>query len=115
MRPDRATVEPVEGSPYGVEISTDTTRSTAGLHGELDLVTASRLRAVLGRLLRDGHREVVVDLARLEFLSVAGPNVPVRADREFSEAGGRVTLVNLTSTARRILRITGPATVLSLE
>lgn len=115
MRPDWATVEPAGGSPFGIEIFTDTVRTTVGLHGELDLATAPRLRAVLGRLLRDGHRQVVVDLARLEFLSVAGLNVLVRADREFSEAGARVTLVDLTSTVRRILRITGLDTVLSTE
>lgn len=99
---------------FTVEVSTDTTRSTARLCGELDLATAGQLQTTLAALRRDGYLVVVLDLSRLDFLSAAGISVLVRADAEFRAAGGQIIVTKPTPSARRSLAVTGLDTSLTL-
>jgi anti-sigma B factor antagonist len=98
-----------------VTIVTDAARSCVVLGGELDLSTAADLEEVLGRLRRDGHHQITVDLSGLEFLSAAGLTVFLRADQALAELGGRLVLSRPTRMARRILAITGLDTTLSIQ
>lgn len=100
---------------FGVRVSTDTTRAAGSLCGELDLATAPRARAVLDQLRRDGHLDVVLDLSQLEFFSIAGLRMLLRADEEFRAAGGQLTLVNPTPLVRRVLAITELESALTID
>ena len=84
----------------------DTARSCVRLRGELDLATASHLEQRLDRLRRDGHRQLVLDLSELEFLSAAGLTVLLRADQALRALGGRLILTGPTRIVRRVLTIT---------
>ncbi len=100
---------------FDVVIITDTARSYVQLHGELDLSTAPRLEQLLDRLRHDGHRQITQDLSGLEFLSVAGLTVFLRADQALGALGGRLVLSRPTRMARRVLAITGLDTTLSVQ
>ncbi|MDQ4092504.1 MAG: STAS domain-containing protein [Actinomycetota bacterium] len=100
---------------FDVVMSTDTARSYVQLRGELDLNTAPRLEQLLDRLRRDGHRQVTLDLSRLEFLSAAGLNVFFRVDQALRAVGGRLGLTRPTPMARRVLAITGLDCTLSIQ
>jgi anti-anti-sigma factor len=96
-------------------VSTDTTRGTAALSGELDIAGTGRLRAVLDRLRHDGYTEIVIDLAELSFLDAAGLGVLARAHGEFRAAGGRIVLVGLDPGHRRLLALTGLDEILDVR
>jgi anti-sigma B factor antagonist len=100
---------------FDVVLPTDTAGSCVQLCGELDVVTASDLEWLLDQLRRDGHRQVTLDLSRLEFLSVAGLSVLLRADHALHAAGGRLVFTRPTGMARRILAITGLDTALTIH
>jgi stage II sporulation protein AA (anti-sigma F factor antagonist) len=97
-----------------VVISSGTARSVQ-LRGELDLNTAPRLEQLLDRLRGDGHRQVIVDLSGLEFLSAAGLTVFLRADQALSAVGGQLMLTRPTRMGRRVLAITGLDATLTVQ
>ncbi|MDQ4011289.1 MAG: STAS domain-containing protein [Actinomycetota bacterium] len=103
------------GPMFGVEVCSDTGRSRVALVGELDLASAPHLQRVLDELCRDGFQEIVLDLARLDFLSATGLEVFVRADDRLRAAGGRLVLDRPGPRARRILAITELDTVLTIR
>jgi anti-sigma B factor antagonist len=74
------------------------------LTGDLDSISAPRLRAVLGELI---GTDVVVDLSGLEFIDSSGLGVLVGALKRFDASGHRLRLRAPTSAIRRVFSITG--------
>ncbi|HZA16489.1 MAG TPA: STAS domain-containing protein [Pseudonocardiaceae bacterium] len=114
---DNSRIGPVRngrGPMMGVEVCSDTDRSRVVLIGELDLASAPHLQRVLDELHRDGFQEIVLDLARLDFLSATGLEVFVHTDDQLRATGGRLILSRPGPRARRILAITGLDTVLTV-
>lgn len=105
-----------DGGPmFGVEVCSGAARSWVTLTGELDLASAPHLQQVLDQLCRDDLPEVVLDLSGLNFLSVVGLGVFLRADDQLRAAGGRLILHRPGRLARRILAITQLDTVLAIQ
>jgi anti-anti-sigma factor len=77
------------------------------LFGEVDLVTrdvlAAALEAALGT--RTAPDELVLDLAGLDFIDVAGARVLLRSTADFRAAGGRVVLQGTQRPVVRALRL----------
>lgn len=103
------------GLMFDVEVRSDTERSRVALIGELDLASAPHLQQVLDGLRRDGFPEIVLDLARLDFLSATGLEVFVHADEQLRATGGRLILTRPGPRARRVLAITELDTVLTIR
>ena len=104
-----------QGPMFGVEVHSDAHRSRVALIGELDLTSAPRLQQVLDELCRDGSQEIVLDLARLDFLSATGLEVFVHADDQLRATGGRLILNRPGPRARRVLAITELDIVLTIR
>ena len=103
------------GPMFGVEVCSDIDRSRVALVGELDLASAPHLQRVLDELHQDGFQEIVLDLARLDFLSATGLEVFVHADDQLRATGGRLILNRPGPRARRVLEITGLDVVLTIR
>jgi len=86
-----------------------------GVHGEVDVSTAPRLRQQLVEMATSGHDRVVVDLEAVDFLDSTGLGVLVSGLKRFRTVGGDLLLV---CTQRRILKvfeITGLTKVFSMH
>jgi anti-anti-sigma factor len=103
------------GSPLSVQVSTDTPRSEARLRGALDTTTSGQLVALVDQLIADGHRDLVLDLAEVDFMGAAGLRVLVGADDALRAAGGGLVLRNVPRIVRRILEITELDRTIALE
>ena len=76
------------------------------VHGEIDLLTAGRLRDVIEPHL--GPRQtIVLDLSGVRFMDSSCLTVLVRARGSLTEDGGSLVLRNPSEMARRVLDITG--------
>jgi anti-sigma B factor antagonist len=75
--------------------------------GEVDIFTAPQLDAELSRLTADGRTDLVVDLARVDFLDSTGLSVLVKALKRVREADGRLDLVVTSDRVAKVFRITG--------
>lgn len=100
---------------FAIEVSSNAQRTWVTLSGELDLTSAPRLQQLLDQLCRENHREIVLDLAGLEFLSAAGLSVFLRADDRLRAEGRRLILTHPGRRVRRVLAITQLDTVLTIQ
>jgi anti-sigma B factor antagonist len=82
--------------------------------GELDYTTASLLDAQLRETICARSPDVTIDVSALEFCDSAGLSVFIGASRRAAAHGGTVTLRGVRSRLRRILVVTGVATMFRL-
>ena len=75
--------------------------------GEVDVYTAPQLDAELSRLTTEGRTDLVVDLARVDFLDSTGLSVLVKALKRVREADGRLDVVVTSERVAKVFRITG--------
>ncbi len=73
--------------------------------GELDALTATRLRQVLAGM-ASGTR-VVIDLSEVAFIDSTGLNALVGGIRRIRECGGHVAVSSSSPRVRRLLTLTG--------
>ncbi|MEY2467419.1 MAG: anti-sigma factor antagonist [Actinomycetota bacterium] len=87
--------------------------STRGGHavltvlGDIDTLTAPRLRERLMQLLDEDERRIVIDLEGVRFLDSSALSVFVSARKHMDETGGELTLVCSQPTPRRVFEVTG--------
>jgi anti-anti-sigma factor len=98
---------PVRPGELGVAVSFTGGRAVLAVRGELDLCTLPALRSVLDALIDGGHRDVVLDLAALEFMDAGGLGVIVGALGRLRASGGALSLRSASAMVCRILAITG--------
>ena len=75
--------------------------------GEVDVYTAPQLDSELSRLTTEGRTDLVVDLARVDFLDSTGLSVLVKTLKRVREAEGRLDVVVTSERVAKVFRITG--------
>jgi anti-sigma B factor antagonist len=82
--------------------------------GEVDLATAPQLRQQLVDLVADGHRRIVVDLSRTDFLDSTGLGALVVGLKRLRAHDGEMRVVCTTPRVRKVFEITHVDRVLPL-
>jgi anti-sigma B factor antagonist len=82
--------------------------------GEIDLATAPALRQQLVDLVAEGHRRIVVDLSRTEFLDSTGLSALVACLKRLRAHDGELRVVCTTPRVRKVFEITHIDRVLPL-
>lgn len=77
------------------------------LTGDLDVITAPRVRERLSDLIRRGHYDLVVDLNEVSFLDSTGLAVLVNTLKRARAHDGSVRVVCTSEAIVQLLRITG--------
>lgn len=94
-----------DGGPVIVEVA-----------GEVDLLTAGRLRAALVAAVRvAGAGRIIVDLGRVEFLDSTGVQALIDGYHTAMVAGGTLTVRGAHGPSARVLAVTGLAGLLGGE
>lgn len=75
------------------------------ISGELDIASASEVRAFLRVTLAEGHARLVADLADLSFIDAVGISALLDAGQYATSRGGWLRLTGASAQLRRILRI----------
>jgi anti-sigma B factor antagonist len=90
-----------------VTVVCDGSHARVEVRGELDIVSAALLEAVLDAHLDRGRRFVTVDLAGLDFVDAAGVGVLVRYHQRYRDAQGRLVFTRLTDRVARLFDLIG--------
>jgi anti-sigma B factor antagonist len=84
------------------------------LTGRIDAITARQVESDIFSAI-DSHPEVILDLAKVDYISSAGLRVLLSAHKRAQACGGSQTLINVTSDVREVLNMTGFSDVLNLK
>ncbi|MBV9922378.1 MAG: STAS domain-containing protein [Pseudonocardia sp.] len=95
-------------TPIAVDVQAIEDGAVVAVTGEVDLLTADRLRDVLCSAVVD-HRLVVADLSAVDFLSSSGLTALALADRAAVSAGHELRVVARDRVVLRPIEITGLA------
>jgi anti-sigma B factor antagonist len=79
--------------------------------GEVDVYSAPRLREKLVELVSQGHRQIVADLEKVDFLDSTGLGVLVGGLKRLRSHDGDLTLVCTQARILKVFEITGLTTV----
>jgi anti-sigma B factor antagonist len=82
--------------------------------GEVDVMTAGRLRSALAHLVREG-RNLVVDLRGVRFMDASGIGALVGAQRLARHTGVTLTLRRPSPGVARLLKVTGALRTVPVE
>jgi anti-anti-sigma factor len=95
------------GSLLRVRVARTGDLATVLLDGELDLASGGPLRARLAELAHEDPplRQVVVDLAQLDFVDASGIAVLMAAHKALARQGGELVLLRPSRLVRRVLRL----------
>lgn len=85
-----------------------------GLSKRLDATTAKIVEDRILGLIEAGDHRLVLDLARLEYVSSAGLRVFLLAAKRLKAANGRLALSGLNDHVRQVFDIAGFSSILSI-
>ena len=100
---------------FGVSVRFDAADTVLAVSGEVDLVTAPELGAVLDAVAGRGHTAIVLDLAQCEFMGAAGLGVIAVHTGLLGRSGGSITIRSASAHILRLLAITGLSSVIRLD
>ena len=86
---------------------------TAALEGRLDTTTAPELETALGGM--EGVTALVIDMAKLDYISSAGLRVLLAAQKKLERNGGGMTVIGVNNEIREIFEVTGFDEILTIK
>ena len=115
-QPARSVSEQLGAEQLVVETRTNRRTALVALHGELDLLTVSKVAEVLDGLepAADGVRHVVLDLRGLTFMDVLGLKELIRQNEFARSNRHNLAVVRGTAAIHRVLELTGVEEMLVL-
>ncbi len=105
--------DPLAG--FGATIAFAGNQAVLGVVGQVDLVSAPELAAVLNAVIDLGHATVVLDLAGTDFMGAAGLEIIATTGSRLRSTGGQLTIRSPSALVRRMLDVTGLTELISLE
>ena len=84
------------------------------LHGEIDILTVPALEEALSAMLSDDSGDVVVDLAAVHFIGVAGLEALCHCALDLQRRSHRLIVSSPSALTRRVIDILGLAEYLTL-
>ncbi|MEO7573345.1 MAG: anti-sigma factor antagonist [Acidimicrobiales bacterium] len=116
FRPHGAVVSCVEhgGIPIDLSVCFLPPTVVVRVRGEVDLLTAPSLGALVWNLIDRGHTDVVVDLLGVEFMDASGLGVIASATALLQSAGGTLSIRSPSVTVRRLLEVVDMAELIAI-
>lgn len=90
-----------------IESSKEENHLLIALEGELDASSALLLDNALAEALKDGNKTILIDGARLSYISSAGLGVFMSYLRDFEEQKVEMVIFNLTEKVKKVFEILG--------
>jgi anti-sigma B factor antagonist len=90
-------------------------RTVVAVGGEIDVYTAPKLRECITGLVDEGHRDLVVDLEKVEFMDSTGLGVLVGGLKKVRSHDGSMRLICTQERLLKIFRITGLGKVFAIH
>jgi len=100
------------GAAFGLTTRYTARQVVVTLRGEIDMLTAPTLASVLDSLFDAGRRDIVVDLAELEFMDASGLRLIGPMSARLHDSGGALTIRSPSPMVLQLLDIAGMGDVI---
>jgi anti-anti-sigma factor len=90
-----------------VDIEDRTDHALVTAAGEIDAATADILADAVSAALTDGHRQVLLDFAKVTFIDSTGLGVLVKSHRAAEAVDARFCVVHPTPQTRKLIQVLG--------
>ena len=97
-----------------IDVERDFELVTLGITGRLDTTTAPNLEAVINEISED-TKELVFNMAELEYISSAGIRVLLSAYKKINQRGGIMRIEKANDIVREVFEMTGLVEMLNQE
>lgn len=97
-----------------INVERDFELVTLGITGRLDTTTAPNLEAVINEISED-TKELVFNIAELEYISSAGIRVILSAYKKMNQSGGIMRIEKANDIVREVFEMTGLVEMLNQE
>jgi anti-anti-sigma factor len=83
--------------------------------GRIDSATSKELETKLIPMINSGIRKMIVDFARVDFISSAGLRIMLLSAKKLKQAGGKMALCCLKDTIREVFDISGFSSIIPIS
>lgn len=101
--------------PLELQTSEEQGVTVVAAAGAIDSKTAPELEKALLKLLGEKKREIVLDLARLDYVASAGLRVFVMVGKRLQADGGRLALCSVNPSVMKVLEVSGFVTLFAIR
>ena len=84
------------------------------ISGRLEALSADEAEKDFNSVIDDGHENLLVDLARLDYISSAGLRVLLVVAKRIQQSGGKVVLCTLSANVKEVFEISGFSSIFSI-
>ena len=84
------------------------------IDGKLDTATSPTAQENFTTMIREGKRKILLDLAKLEYISSSGLREVLTLAKDLDKAGGALRLCNLNNVVQEVFDISGFSTILKV-
>ncbi len=84
------------------------------LDGRLDAISAPLLEKKMNNLLQEGHKELILDFSKVDYLSSAGMRLLLSATKKWKAMKGHLVLFSIQEDVMEILKMAGFERVLTI-
>src|SRR5581483_4884726 len=102
-------------APFGVDSREEGGCTVLVARGELDIAAAPLLRDRIAEAVAGGAKELVCDMAEVNFVDSSGLSVLVSAHKRAEAASGRFVIANPQRQLLRLLEVSGTREYLEVE
>lgn len=85
--------------------------TVVSIEGRVDTLTAPQLEERLLELIRDGDKDLILDLSKLVYLSSAGLRVFLEASKQTRKKGRQVLCCGLSGVVGKVFEVSGFASL----
>ncbi len=95
-------------------VSTVGTVAVVTVEGRIDTVNAPEFELCMLECMAKGHRDFIVDLSRLDYISSAGLRIVLSVAKKAKAAGGGIACCSLHGVVKKVFDVSGFANILPI-
>lgn len=90
-----------------IDVRRDGNYAILDLVGEVDAYTAGRFREIMLGVIEEGHKNIIISMASVEYIDSSGLGALVGGLKRVSEHNGRIVIVCDNYQVKKVFEITG--------
>lgn len=97
-----------------IEVEDSKEKKIIHIDGRLDAASTPILEKKLTQLISDGHKFILMNFSKVDYLSSAGMRLLLSATKKLKAIGGKITFCNMSDDVMEIIKMAGFEKILNI-